>query len=74
MTMCKRCGALLDGNFGDRKKDYVTCQDCIVEIARASGTDEANRNMKRNKREKWNQEDYTIAGNTFHIVVRALNA
>jgi len=55
MTMCKRCGVKTEGSFGDRKKDYITCPDCIMEIARAVGSDEANRNMRKNKREKWNR-------------------
>lgn len=35
------------------------------EIARASATDEANRNMKKDNRTKWNREDLDIAAQVF---------
>jgi len=47
MTICKRCGVLSSGEFGDRKKEYNICNDCIQEIKK-------EKNMKKETRfTKW---------------------
>ena len=63
MTICKKC----------RVETTMQCENCIVTIARGLASDEANRNMRKAKRKKWNREDYDIAGQTFHVAIRAFN-
>ena len=36
------------------------------EIARAIATDKANRNMRKNDRKQWDEEDYDMACETFN--------
>jgi hypothetical protein len=35
------------------------------QIARAASWDEANRNMRKNGRKTWNEEDYNVAVETY---------
>ena len=38
-------------------------------IAQSAGTDEANRNMKKENRRKWNKRDYKIASTTMNKIL-----
>lgn len=38
-------------------------------IAMAAGQDAANRNMKRNGRTEWNEEDWNVACETFNKLI-----
>lgn len=45
------------------KRKYI---EMDYHLARACATDEANRNMRKNGRKAWNEEDYNICVEAFN--------
>jgi hypothetical protein len=43
------------------------------QLARAAAQDEGNRNMKRNGRSEWNEDDYNAASNKLNSLVDCID-